>query len=480
MATDPYPLIMTAEGPIPTPPAQLRASIEASVSTTNPGYTANLPGTLIEDVLSTDVAAAQVCDSARVETINSLTPYGANAYLANQLGGIYGVPIGIGSNTSVEVQFYDSTPGFPIIPGFTIGDGSYTYVIQDGGTIASDGTSGLLSAIATQQGSWPVAPNTVQQIVTSVPSSITLFVTNPQAGLPGSSGQLVSDYQAQVLQAGLAASTGMTRYLKTLLANVPGVQRRLLSARPVTAPQGWPGWEVIVGGGDNYQVAGAIYNSLFDVSTLVGSTLSVTAITRAANAQVTTLLNHGYAAGQVIQVSGVVMTGWPNGTNISVVTVVDEKNFTVNVNSSAFGAYSSGGVCTPNFRNVLATIVDYPDSYDVPFVSPPQQTVTVALTWNTNLSNFTGAVTVQQLGQPAIVDYINSIPVGAPINVFEMQAVFQIAIASVLSPINLTRMIFSVGINGISTAPTAGTGIISGDPESYFMTASASVTITQG
>jgi hypothetical protein len=471
---------MTAEGPVPTPPAQLRASIEASVATTNPGFSGNFPGTLIEDVLSTDVAAAQVCDSARVEAINSLTPYGANAYLANQLGSIYGIPIGIGSNTSVEVQFYNSTPGFPIIPGFTVGDGTYTYVIQDGGTIAADGTSGLLSAVATQQGSWPVVQNTVQQIETSVPSGITLYVTNPQAGLPGSSGQLVSDYQAQVLQAGLAASTGMTRYLKTLLANVPGVQRRLLSARPVTAPQGWPGWEIIVGGGDNYQVAGAIYNSLFDVSTLVGSTLAVTAITQAANAQVTTDLNHGYAVGQVIQITGVVMTGWPNGTNISVATVVDEKNFTVNVNSSAFGSYVSGGVCTPNFRNVVATIVDYPDSYDIPFVSPPQQTVTVALTWNTTLINFTGAVTVQQLGQPAIVDYINSIPVGAPINVFEMQAVFQAAIASVLSPINLTRMVFSVGINGISTAPTAGTGIISGDPESYFQTAAASVTITQG
>jgi Ubiquitin-activating enzyme E1 FCCH domain len=476
---NPYPLVMTAQGPVPTPPATLRAAVVAGATALSPGVTTDLPGTLVEDVVSTDVAALSVIDSERVEVLNDISPYGANAYMSNQLGSIYGVPIGVGSNTSVEVQFFDSTPGFPIIPGFTVSDGQFQYIIQDGGIIDADGNSGLLSALATQQGSWPIPPNVVVDIVTSIPTNITLNVTNPQNGFPGSSGQLISDYQAQVLQAGLAASMGMTRYLKTLLQNVPGVQSNLISARSVTAPQGWPGWEIIVGGGDNFQVAAAIFYSLFDISTLVGSQLMVTEITNASPAQVTTNLNHGYASGQVVVIEGVTMTSFPNGTNLTI-TVVDEKNFTIGENSSAWGTYISGGVVTPNFRNVIVTINDVPDAYDIPFVSPPQQSVAVAVTWNTDLLNFAGAVAVQQLAIPAIIAYVNAIFVGQPLNLFALQAAFQTAVSQILPPANLTRLVIDISINSIPTSPESGTGAVYGDPESYFFASTSTVTVIQG
>jgi len=44
----------------------------------------------------------------------------------------------------------------------------------------------------------------------------------------------------------------------------------------------------------------------------------------------------------------------------------------------------------------------------------------------------------------------------------------------------LTRMVFAVSINGVGVAPSTGTGIIAGDPESYFLATSASVQITRG
>lgn len=479
MATGPFPLIMTAQGPVPVSPATLLAALIAGVVATNPGYIANLPGTLIEDVASTDIGAAQLCDSARVESLNNVSPYAANAYMANELGAVYGVPIGLGSNTSVEVQFNSSTPNFPIIPGFVVGDGQQQYIIQDAGVIAADGTSGLLNAVAVNQGSWPIPANTVVNVITSVPSGVTLNVTNPQVGTPGQSGQLISDYQAQVLQAGLAASMGMTRYLKTLVNNIPGVQTRLISARSVTSPAGFPSWEIIVGGGDNTQVANAIFNSLFDISTLVGSVLNVLNITNANPAVVQTQLNHGYDNGDVIQITGVVMSGFPNGVNLTV-TVIDEKHFSIGIDSTGFGTYISGGVCNPNFRNVVETIANYPDSYQIPFVNPPEQSVLVTIAWNTNLANFSGDITIQQLANPAIVNYINSIPVGAPINELEMTAVFQAAIASILSPVNLTRLVFSISINGVPTSPDMGTGIVEGDPESFFFTNTTSVTIARG
>ena len=161
-------------------------------------------------------------------------------------------------------------------------------------------------------------------------------------------------------------------------------------------------------------------------------------------------------------------------------TVIDEKTFTVNIDSTGFSNYISGGVCTPNARNNVVSIDDYPNTYTVTYVTPPLQTVTVSLVWNTSSVNFVNTAAVAQLGAPAIAAYINAITVGQPINVFQMQQIFTAAIAKTLNPTVLTRMVFSVSINGVSTGPLSGTEIIQGDPESYFSTSAAAISIVQG
>jgi hypothetical protein len=162
------------------------------------------------------------------------------------------------------------------------------------------------------------------------------------------------------------------------------------------------------------------------------------------------------------------------------VTVIDNYHFSFGVNTTGFGSYISGGVVTPNPRNISANLNDYPDTYTVPFVNPPALPVIVQLTWNTIDPNFVSPAAVAQQGAPAIANYINSIPVGAPINVFDMQAVFQAAVANLVPIPLLTRMVFTVTINGFVTAPTSGTGIIAGDPESYFTCSASAVTVSQG
>jgi hypothetical protein len=312
---------------IPAVPAEVHAQLIANVVATNPGYTANLPGTLIEDISSTDVAAILLCNSALVELVNSVTPYGANQFILNQLGQIYGVQQGQATNTSVYVVF-TGTPGFIIPIGFVVSDGTYQYAVQDGGIIGAGGVTPSLYCLATTAGSWAVPANTVTALASSVPSTITLSVTNPLPGTPSAGAQSVESYRAQVLQAGLAASQGMPRYLKTLLANVAGVQPRLISIVPSGSS-----WEIIVGGGDPYQVAYAIYTALFDVSNLVGSTMSVAAISAATAAVVTTDLNHGLSTGNTTTISGALgMTG-ANGT--WTVTVLTPTTFSIPYNSTS-------------------------------------------------------------------------------------------------------------------------------------------------
>jgi hypothetical protein len=472
-----FPLVMTSQGAQPTPPATLNALVIAQAQSLAPGLTANLPGALIEDVSSTATGALVEIDQERVDLINSLTPFGANAFLLVLLGQIYlgqGSTAAASTNTSVYVQF-TGTVGFVIAPGFVVSDGTNQYTVAaPGGVVATGGVSPLIFTQATNTGSWAVPANTVTTIITSLPSGVTLSVTNPSAGTPGEAAQTEESFRAQVLTAGLVASTGMSNYLKTLLAKVSGVVPNLVAVRTPAANQ----WEVIVGGtGDPYEIATAIFEAVQDISTLVGSTLKVTNITASNPGTVTTNLNHGYAIGQVGTLSAV-NPGTYDGA-FTVGTIVSPNQFTIG-NTTGFAAYVNNGTVTPNFRNTSVAINSFPDTYTIPFVLPPAQTVTVTVTWNTSSVSYVSPTTVAQLVQPAIAAYINALGVGQPINVLELNDAFVAAVANILPEQLITVLVFAVTIDGVSTSPGAGTQIIVGDVESSFACAVSSVTVIQG
>lgn len=470
------PVVLTAAGAQPTPPATLLAQLIAAVSAINPGFTV-LPAGLIEDISSTDVGALTIIDTARIETINSLTPYGANDFLLSELGQIYigaGSAPGIPTNTSVYEVFSGSV-GYVIQKGFVVSDGTYQYIVQAAGVIGSGGVSGPLYCISPTTGSWAVPANSVSAVVTSVPSPFTVTCTNPSAGLLSTPAETAEQYRARVLQAGMAVSTGTTELLKTLLYQVPGVQQNLVSV--VQQPGG--GWEIIVGGGDIYQVAMAIFNSGIDVSTLVGSSLDVTNITQANPGVVTTNLNHGYTTGQAAQINELVGMVELNGVNFTA-TVINEKQFSVGIDTTGFSPYISRGIVTPNLRNVDPSLSNPPNVYTIPFVQPPAQAVVVTVYWNTTSFNFVSNSIVAQLAGPAIAGYISGLSIGAPISEILLTQAFTEATATVLDPETISQLTFTVDINGISTPPLAGTPLIYGDPESYFQIQSSSVGFVQG
>lgn len=265
---------ITSAGAIAATPTELRDEEVAIATTLSPGLTANLPGSLIEDLASTAAGALVIQDQAFVDLINSISPYSANSVMLYQLGAVYGVQQGIGSNTSVYVTF-TGTAGFVIPVGFTVSDGNYQYTVQDGGIVGSGGNSDPLYCLATTSGTWAVPSGTVTQLITSVPSGYTLSCTNLTDGTPGASAQTLQAYQSQVIQAGLATAQGVPSFLKTLLKNVNGVQARLVS---ITNPAVGE-WKIICGGGDPYQVANAIYKGIPDISMLVGSATTARNIT---------------------------------------------------------------------------------------------------------------------------------------------------------------------------------------------------------
>lgn len=397
------PLVMTSAGPVATDPTTLRQNLIDGVAAEVPDYTANLPGGLIEDIASTDVGALVTIDQARVDAINSVTPYGANAFILAQLGAQFGVPQGASANASVNVVF-SGPDGYVFPAGFVVGDGSNQYALQDGGVIQSSGQSAQLFAVATNSGTFAIPAGTVNQIITSIPSEYAglITVTNPQAGFAATSAESVQTYRGRVLQAGQVASTGTPAFLKTLLGKISGVQARLISINQVTG-----GWQVVCGGGDGFAVAAAILQGAGDIALLKGSQID-------------------------------------------------------------------------NSRNVNVSLFQNPNTYNITFVNPPQQVVTMAVTWNTTLPNFTAGSSVNQLAAPALQTYINSIFAGQPINLNEATATFLEAVAPVIDGPNVTTLQFAVTINGTPATPAAGTNIILSDPESYFFVSVTGVTVTQG
>jgi hypothetical protein len=537
---------ITTSGAIPATPQELRDAEVAAAEALSPGLTANLPGSLIEDMASTAAGALVIQELAYTDLVNSISPYTANPFVLSQLGAVYGVQQGLGSNASVYVTFFGD-PGYVIPVGFTVSDGNYQYRVQVGGIIQTNGESAALYCVATYEGSWAIPVGTVTLIVTSVAAGFTLTCSNLTAGVPGTGAQSTPDYQAQVIQAGLATAQGMPNFLKANLEKISGVQPRLISVRTPEIGR----WQVICGGGDPYDVAYGIYTGLFDVSNLIGSTLNVTAITQAQPPLVTTDLNHGYSTGQVVQINDAtgmttingyeyvvgsvptpttfnlnveitsitwasdvvtVVTASPHGLSTSGSTSIDgcypiEYNgvFTyTRVNTTTFtyplvynpgaiitkgvtelrttgySAYTGNGVLSPNLRNVEVSINDYPDSYEITFINPFLQTVGIAMLWNTTSLNYVSPAAIAQLAIPALNDYINSIAVGQPINIFELQKTFEESVASVLDSNLISRMVFTVTINGVITSPVGGTGTIYGDPESYFQSSTALITVEQG
>ena len=396
------PLLFASTGPVATAPSVLNAQLIALAESYSPGLTANLPASLIEDLSSTGTGALVIADQARVDAVNNVTPYGANAYILAQQGAMLGLPQGTPTNGQADVVF-SGTPGFAIAPGWVVTDGANLYIVQAPGTVVgSGGTAPQTTVIAANSNVFAIPANSVNQLVTQPPIGITLSVTNPQAGIPAQSPETTFAYRARMLQAETIGVSGANTYLKTLLKAVPGVSPRLVSVQQVGSQ-----WVVVCGGGDVYAVGLAIYQGVSTVGLLAGS----------------------------------------------------------QIDSS---------------RNVNVTITDPPDAYNVVFVNPPSQTVTVAVTWNTNLTAYTGGAAVNQYIIQAVQAYINGIIVGQPINLLQMNEAIQTAVASVLSPTNLTTLTFVVTINSVIKGPTAGTWIIPSDPESYFSISPSGVTSTQG
>ncbi|MGO3910864.1 ubiquitin-activating E1 FCCH domain-containing protein [Huaxiibacter chinensis] len=460
-----------ASGPVPQTAEELRSQLVARATELSPGITTDLPGSLIEDIVGTDVGALLICDQIRVDLINSVGPLKANMYMLNLLAQQSGISAQkTQGSTTVPVTF-TGPAGFVVPQGFLVSDGTYTYQVADATIIQSSGTSAQVTCVATNTGTWAVPVGSVNQIVTSLPSDITLTCTNPVAGTPGAAPETDYEFRERVWQAQMSTVQGYPGFIRQKLTDVANVQARLVSV-----VQSGSSWIVMCGGGDIYDMAGAIYKSAGDISRLKGTDLKVTGITNANPGVVTTDITHGFTTGQIIQMSGV--TGMSGVNNVDLtVTVLSAHTFSIGINTTSSGVWSGGGVVTPNLRNNVVTINDWPDNYLIPFVIPLQQLVTIKFQWATEGVNYLTDATISSLVSTPVINYVNGIFAGKPMNINNIKDVFLQSVNSTLDMSLVSTLNVIVTVNGVITAVDPGTNIISGDPYSYWFIASNGVTV---
>ena len=465
-------IIYDKNGPVPQTVESLRAELVARATALAPGLTTELPGSLIEDMASTGTGALISVDQMRVDLINSVGPLSANLTMLTLLAQQYGVQFQkIAGSTTVNVTF-TGTPNFLIQRGFIVSDGTYQYATNKPVTIRNCGTSPVVTATATTTGAWAVPVGTVANLVTSVPNTIALSVNNLTAGVAANSAETNAQFRARVWNVGMSTVQGEPDFIRAALNEVENIDSRQVSV--VQTPNGWV---VMCGGGDTIDMATAIFKSAGDITRLQGSTLNVTGISNANPGVISTDLTHGFSSGEIIRVTGA--TGISGINNVPLtITVINEHDFSIGIDTTASGSWVSGGVITPNLRNVVVQINNWPDTYNIRFVEPLQQLVTVNFQWRSQSVNYLSDAVLLSLSQGAVITYINSIYAGQPLNLNKLQDVWLSAINDTIDMSLITTLDIVVTVNGVLTQPDATTDIISGDPYSYFYIATNGVTVT--
>lgn len=467
------PVIYDTSGPVAKTPSQLRDSLKAEAIALSPGLTTELPGSLIEDMTSTGTGGLIVMDQARIDAIRSVGPLTANEAMLTDLAQQYGVPpIKSAGSTTVPVRF-SGTPNFLVPAGFVVSDGVHQYAIDKSALIRSDGTSPAVTAVSTTSGSWPVPANTVRSVVTAIPQGITVTVNNLVSGTAASLAETPEQFRDRVWEAGMSTVQGYPGIIRTELNKVDNVD-----PRQVSVVQNGDKWSVMTGGGDTYDQAAAIFRSAGDITRIVGSSLNVTGITKANPGVVSTDLTHGFTTGQVIRMTGVQGMTQVNGVDYTI-TVIDPRSFSIGVNTSSYGTWTAGGVVSPNLRNVSISINDWPDTFTVNYVQPLLQLVTVQFRWQTQSISYLSDTLLLALVQNNVIDYINSIYAGKPLNLNTLKAVFLESISNTVDTTLITTLSVSVVVNGMLTNPNPGTDIISGDKFSYWYIAEDGVSVAE-
>lgn len=457
------PILIDASGPVAKTSNELRQKLVEKAQALSPGLTDNLPGSLVEDIVSTSVGALIICDQARVDLLNSIGPRTGNLNMLTQLAEQYGVPSRRSEGLTTVNLIFEGTPGFVVSQGFRVSDGTHQYILQDAVIVPTDGKTDPMVAYGSVSGQWAVSALTVTKLITSVPDNIKLSVSNPTAGTPAAGSESVSDFRDRVWQAGMSNVSAYPGFIRTELSKVTNIVNRLTSVKNIGNK-----WYVICSGGDLYSMAGAIFKSAGDFTRLAAFVLEIASMTKGEETIVETNYTHGFSTGQIIQFHDMVLWNELNDRDF-VITVTSPNTFTIPYDTSTLdGNFDGTGNITPNLRAHSVIINDWPDNYTIPFSEPLQQKVTIQYQWNTTQSSYLSSAAISEVVIIPTVEYINSISSGNPININTLKGIFMSQVDTISNQDIIDTLKVVVTSNGYAVEPEGDESVIWGDAFSYW------------
>lgn len=230
----------------------------------------NLPSSIQNNLIDESVILVNEFQDMVVNVMNGISPSYANDFIINQLGSAFGVKRKDKSLQTVTLV-WTGLEGVIIPAGSQAGseDNQYIFTTTEQAIIKADGTASV-NAIADDYYDKVIDAGIINVMITDILNIDS--VNNPNASSEPILEEPITDYRSRVQNRCLANRSGTVATLHDNLLKVEGVSSRLITYRTDTEIKDnyrINTIEVVVGGGDDYQVAEAIFNSLLFPENLV-------------------------------------------------------------------------------------------------------------------------------------------------------------------------------------------------------------------
>lgn len=253
---------ITDKGVIKDNPLQIREDIINKVVNNVPNFT-SLPSGLDNNLIDESVILISQIQDMLVDTMNCISPAYANDFIIKQLGSAFGLEMKDRQLSKTTITF-NGTPATFIPKGVKVKnvEGSQVFTTIENGIIQGNGSINL-TCEGEDYYTTPAKANTLTVLVNQIVGVDSC--TNANDVAESTATETIKEYRERFQLKAMANRTGTSATVQTNLLKVDGVVKRLLAVRGRQIEEESKKLavvEVVVGGGDDYAVANAIFNSV--------------------------------------------------------------------------------------------------------------------------------------------------------------------------------------------------------------------------
>lgn len=258
-------------GVIKDTPTEIRDDILNQAISNVEGFT-NLPSGIQNNLIDESVIVISEIQDMLSNVMNSVSPLYANDFMVLELGAAFGLKIKDKALPNTTITFY-GLAGVVIPEGLEVGnaDGSKKFVTTKSDIINASGEVSIYCEGADYYDT-PTPANTLNVLLNQVLNVTSC--TNLNDAIETTPAETISEFRSRFQIRALANRSGTVATLDNVLKEIEGTVDRLCTYKAsqiVEEGVSKAVLEIIVGGGDDYSVALAIFNSILYPDILVSN-----------------------------------------------------------------------------------------------------------------------------------------------------------------------------------------------------------------